>query len=190
MKFHPLRFETERLLLRPLEEKEAPALFELHADPEVMRYWSTAPWTDPAEGKRAIERGWAAIRDGTSIRFGMFEREDPRLIGTCTLFNFHEINRRAEVGYILRRSHWGQGLMREALSGLMRYAFGVLALHRIEADVDPRNLASARTLEGLGFLQEGFLRERWIIDGVPSDSAIYGLLITDWERRQASEGGR
>lgn len=179
MKFSPLHFETEHLRLRPLEEREASALFEMHADPEAMRYWSTPPWTDQAEGRRAIERSWASIRDGTSIRFGIFE-DERSLIGTCTLFNVQDVNRRAEVGYILRRSHWGRGLMREALTGLMHYAFDALGLHRIEADVDPRNLASARTLEGLGFLREGFLRERWIIDGVPSDSAIYGLLVSDW----------
>ncbi len=185
MKFKPLRLATERLVLRPLEAQEADALFDMHSDAETMRYWSAPAWTDPAEARQAIERAWAAIRDGTSIRFGMFETEQPRLIGTCTLFNVHEVNRRAEVGYILKRSHWGNGLMREALTALMDYAFGALGLHRIEADVDPRNRASARTLEGLGFVAEGFLRERWIVDGVPSDSAIYGLLAANWAARNA-----
>jgi len=49
-----------------------------------------------------------------------------------------------------------------------------------EAHIDPRNEASARSLERLGFVREGLLRQRWIVDGVVSDSALYGLLTQDW----------
>jgi RimJ/RimL family protein N-acetyltransferase len=57
-------------------------------------------------------------------------------------------------------------------------------LNRVEADIDPRNLASAKSLERLGFTREGFLRERWIVDGVVSDTALYGLLQGVWKARQ------
>lgn len=70
--------------------------------------------------------------------------------------------------------------MDEALRALVDYGFGPLDLNRIEADIDPRNEASARSLERLGFVREGLLRQRWIVDGVVSDSALYGLLTQDW----------
>ena len=60
------------------------------------------------------------------------------------------------------------------------YAFEVLDLHRIEADVDPRNAASIRTLERLGFQREGYLRERWQVNGEIQDALFYGLLRPDW----------
>ena len=68
----------------------------------------------------------------------------------------------------------------EALRGFIDYAFGVLAMNRIEADIDPRNARSAKSLERLGFVKEGFLRERWIVAGEVSDTALYGLLRRDW----------
>ena len=76
--------------------------------------------------------------------------------------------------------------MHEALGALLDYGFGELALNRVEADIDPRNAASAKTLERLGFRQEGYLRERWIVADEVSDSSLYGLLRRDWMARRAA----
>jgi RimJ/RimL family protein N-acetyltransferase len=89
-------------------------------------------------------------------------------------------NRRAELGYALGREHWGKGYMQEALRALLDYSFNELNLHRLEADVDPRNASSIRTLEKLGFRQEGYLRERWLVGGGIQDSLFYGLLRSEW----------
>src|SRR6266511_4339701 len=75
---------------------------------------------------------------------------------------------------------WGNGYMHETLKALLTYAFDVLDFHRIEADVDPRNAASIRTLERLGFQREGYLRERWQVNGEIQDALFYGLLRPDW----------
>ncbi|MGI9026442.1 MAG: GNAT family N-acetyltransferase [Burkholderiaceae bacterium] len=187
--FVPTTLQTPRLLLRPMVEADAPALFAIHSDHETMRYWSTPPWTDPAEGLRMIDRDRQGLRDGASIRLGLElrERHDaPKIIGTCTLYNFQHVNRRAEIGYSLHRAKWGRGLMHEALTALLSHGFENRVLHRVEADIDPRNLASARSLERLGFLREGHLRERWIVNGEISDTALYGLLKRDWDTRDAS----
>ncbi|HEX5305401.1 MAG TPA: GNAT family protein, partial [Dyella sp.] len=53
-------------------------------------------------------------------------------------------------------------------------------LHRLEADIDPANQASARSLQRLGFQREGLLRQRWIVDGQVADTAFYGLLAAEW----------
>jgi RimJ/RimL family protein N-acetyltransferase len=73
--------------------------------------------------------------------------------------------------------------MDEALRALLNYGFSQLKLNRVEADIDPRNEASARSLERLGFSKEGYLRERWIVGEEISDSALYGLLHRDWHWR-------
>ncbi len=73
--------------------------------------------------------------------------------------------------------------MNEALRTLVDHAFGTLNLNRLEADIDPRNHASAKTLERLGFQQEGHLRERWIVGDEISHTAFYGLLRREWESR-------
>ena len=175
--------ETERLVLREVGERDAGALFAIHANPEAMRYWSRPPMVDVAEARAMIERWRGCFANREALTWGIALRKDDSLIGTHTLFQFHEQNRRCEIGYILAPEHWGHGYMREALATLVGYAFNALDLHRIEADTDPRNAASVRVLEHLGFAREGLLRERWCVAGEVSDSLLLGLLRSDWERR-------
>ena len=103
-------------------------------------------------------------RSRNALQLGIERRADHTLVGTCSLFHFHVASRRAEIGYALGRPYWGAGYMLEALQALLHYAFQTLDLNRLEADIDPRNPASARTLERLGFQKEGYLRERWIVN--------------------------
>jgi RimJ/RimL family protein N-acetyltransferase len=63
---------------------------------------------------------------------------------------------------------------------LIRFAFGQLDLHRLEADADPLNAASIAVLERQGFKREGLLRERYFMQGEPQDAAYYGLLRREW----------
>jgi RimJ/RimL family protein N-acetyltransferase len=97
-----------------------------------------------------------------------------------SLHRFVDASRRCEMGYALARAHWGGGYVSEALRALLNFGFTALDLNRIEADVDPRNGASARVLEKLGFQKEGFMPERWIVQGEPADTVYYGLLRRHW----------
>ena len=172
-----LTLKTERLLLRPLVHTDAEELYAIFSDAAVMRYWNTAPWEHMGEARDAIANDFEARRTGSYVQLGIAKNTDAQLIGTCTLFNFNHQCRRAELGYALARSAWGQGYMQEALSALIDYAFANLKLHRLEAEIDPRNRASAKTLDRLGFCKEGHLRDRWIVSGEVSDSDLYGLLV-------------
>lgn len=181
--FSHLSISTARLLLRPLRESDADAVLAIRSDPEVMRYHSSGPWTSLEPARALIARDVAAMACGESLRLGLTVIEDgadAALIGSCCLFHLDHANRRAEMGYELHRSAWGRGYMHEALQALLAFAFSNMGLNRIEADIHPDNLASARTAERLGFLREGLLRERWIVEGDVSDTAMYGLLRRDW----------
>jgi RimJ/RimL family protein N-acetyltransferase len=188
IRFDQLLLSTARLLLRPLVPADAPAVYAMHADPVTLRYWSTPPWSEPALADELIARDLAAMAAGDYIRLGLERQADGRLIGLCTLFAFYLPSRRCEIGYILHRDCWGQGYMHEALRTLLDYGFGVLALNRVEADIDPRNDGSQRTLDRLGFQREGLLRERWIVSGEVCDTALHGLLRRDWLLRGMADG--
>jgi len=175
---------TPRLLLRPLAEADAPAVFAIFSHPEVMRYWSSPPFTDMAQAERLVRDSQEGHATSGYRQFGIVRQSDAALLGTCTLFAFHTASRRAEMGYALGRPFWGAGYMHEALTALVDYAFTALDLHRLEADIDPRNTASARTLERLGFRYEGLGRERWIVEGEISDTAWYGLLAREWHEKR------
>jgi RimJ/RimL family protein N-acetyltransferase len=181
--FEPFLLPTERLTLRFLSEADLPAVYDIFSHPEVMRYWSYPPWTARSQAEEWLVRVQEGYRTGNALQLGIERNTDHALAGTCTLFQFHAASRRAEIGYALGRPYWGFGYMQQALQALLRYAFQTLDLNRLEADIDPRNLASARTLQRLGFQQEGFLRERWIVNEEITDTALYGLLRREWQER-------
>jgi ribosomal-protein-alanine N-acetyltransferase len=184
--FDRLTLRTDRLLLRPLCEADAPAIFAIRSDPVIMRYASSVPLTSLDQADAFIARDAVGMAAGEILRLGLQRLEDDALIGTCILFHMNAQCRRAEVGYELRHDAWGRGYMHEALQALLHFAFTELALNRVEADIDPRNAASARALERLGFVREGHLRERWIVGGEKCDSLIYGLLAHEWRERKGS----
>ena len=181
--FDNVVLHSPRLVLRPFTAADAPALLAIFSDPRVMRYWSTPPWTGLEQAHAMIERDQRAMPAGEHLRLGLEHRADGRLIGQCTLFALNAGCRRAEIGYALASSAWGQGLMHEALTALLNQGFGPMNLNRIEADIDPRNAASEQSLLRLGFTKEGHLRERWIVDGEVSDTGLYGLLRREWAAR-------
>ena len=172
--------DANRIRLRWISDEDTDAFFAIYSNPEVMRYWSTPPLPDRDAASKLISQIHADWKRRLILKWGIARRLDDQLIGSLTLFNLDFTHRRAEIGYALGREHWRQGYMNEALMSVLKYAFEVLDLHRIEADVDPRNDASIRTLEKLGFQREGYLRERWQINGEIQDAYFYGLLRQEW----------
>jgi len=177
--------ETPRLVLREITDHDAEAVFEMESDPVAMRYWSRPPMRDPAEARAAVERAKGFFPAGTGLRWSLCLRGDDWMLGQASLFNFTEPSDRADIGYGLALRHWRKGYMHEALTAIIDYAFGPLGLRRLEADIDPRNVASLRALERLGFAREGFLRERWQVGDEISDTAFLGLLAREWRERRA-----
>ncbi|MNM24002.1 putative ribosomal N-acetyltransferase YdaF [compost metagenome] len=175
---------TDRLILRKPQPSDEAALFAMHSDPEVMRYFSEPPWEDAGRATKQIAEDIAAFEQEEFFRFAIELKETGEYLGSCSLFSEHRLNRRAEIGYALGRPYWGKGYMHEALSALLEYAFIERDLNRLEADIDPLNAGSASALERQGFNREGFLPERWIVGGHVSDSALYGLLRRTWEARR------
>lgn len=178
--FTPVTLQTERLTLRFIEPADAGALFAIFSDPEALRYWSSAPWQQPVQAEASVAETLADYASGNRLRLGVELRASGELIGTCTLYAFDRSNRRCDAGYILGRAHWGKSYMPEAMTALIGHAFGPLGLNRIEADIDPRNAASAHLLQRLHFVHEGHMRERWIVNGEICDTDFFGLLRSDW----------
>jgi ribosomal-protein-alanine N-acetyltransferase len=181
----PPILHTPRLTLRPLREGDGPALFAIFSDPEVTRYWSRSVWTDMAQAEDMLAAASEDYADGSGLRYGIVVTATSELVGVASLFAFHRDNRRCDLGYVLGSRHWGRGYASEALVPVLDHAFGALGMNRIEADIDPNNIASQRVLEKLAFRREGFMPERWIVHGEKADTAFYGLLKRYWDEREA-----
>lgn len=179
---------TERLRLRWLTPADVPALFAIFGDPEVCRYWSRPALHDLAAAQALHAEIVQYFADRSLLQWGLAERTSDRVVGTCTLAALSLEHRRAEVGFALARAEWGRGYVAEALPALIAFAFDTLALHRLEADVDPRNARSIRLLERVGFRREGYLRQRYHVAGEVQDAVLYGLLRGEWERERVARG--
>jgi RimJ/RimL family protein N-acetyltransferase len=183
---HLPTINTSRLSLRWIHTEDVEDFYEIYSNPQVMRYWSTPPLADKEVARKLISEIQADVERHEIVKWGIALRPDDKLIGSVTLFHLDFTHRRAEIGYAQGRAYWGNGYMQEALTAVINYAFAELNLHRIEADVDPRNDGSVRSLERLGFQREGYLRERWQVNGEIQDAFLYGLLRPDWEATKTS----
>lgn len=175
---------TARLSLRWLTREDIPALATIFGDPEVCRFWSHAALPDLAAAEALHDHIMSCFAARSLFQWGIAEGETDAIIGTCTLGGISPAHRRAEVGFALARAVWGKGYIAEALPALIGFAFESLDLHRLEADVDPRNERSIRAIERVGFQREGYLRERYHVNGELQDAILYGLLRSDWAARE------
>lgn len=182
------RLEGPRVRLRALEPGDADALFALHSDPRVMRYWSYPAWTDVQQAVEHLARSERERSLRESWPWATTLRGDDTLVGTCTLFDIHREHLRGVIGYALSPALWGRGLAGEMVELALVHAFDRLGLERIEADIDPRNDGSCRLVERAGFKREGYLRERWRVGGGLQDTALYGLLRREFVRLGAGRG--
>ena len=184
---HP-EIQTERLTIRLAERSDLPSLLEVNANDAVTRYLPYESWKGIADGEAWFNRVSARFAASEAGQFVIVHRETGRVIGTCLLFGFNSLSARAEVGYVLAQAYWGAGFMLEAMTAFVGFAFEQVGLRRLEAEIDPRNGASAKLLERLGFVREGLLRQRWSVKGEISDSGLYGLLRTQWPPSPVERG--
>ncbi len=175
---------TERLLIRALGPADVPALYAIFGDPAVCRYWSWPALPDLAAAAALEAEIARCFRERSLFQWGLAERATGVVVGTCTLAALSAEHRRAEVGFALARAVWGRGYVAEALPALVRFAFEGLGLHRLEADADPRNAGSIRALERVGFVREGYQRERYLLQGEAQDAVLFGLLQREWAERR------
>lgn len=172
---------TARLLLRPMTQANAADLAERRSDPDTATYQG---WSVPYSVERATEliaemEELGAPTPGHWFQFACVRRADAVIVGDVALHLDDDV-RNAQIGYTLNKSSRGQGFATEAAAGLISYAFDDWGVHRIAASCDPRNVASVRVLERLGFRHEGTLVESYWLGDTVSDDALYGLLRRDW----------
>lgn len=176
-----LVLESERLILRPLEERDAKDVFEIFSDGELMRYYDLLPFKSMEKAERQTRFFMQALKDRTMIRWGIVLRENAKLVGTCGLFAFSDDDKKAELGYELNRNFQRRGIMSEALALVLDFAFSSSDINRIEAFIEPPNTASQALAGRLGFVKEGEMRDYELCRGKLIDITLWALLRRDWK---------
>ncbi|WP_310717859.1 GNAT family N-acetyltransferase [Streptomyces lydicus] len=184
---YPLR--TARLDLRPVTEGDFTAIHAYQRLPEVCRYLYWGPLDE--EGSRASVAAKAArttLREsGDLLQLAVVVRETGTLVGDVTFVLTSREHRQGGIGYVFDPAHAGRGYATEASRALLELAFEQLRLHRVQAELDGRNTASARLLERLGMRREGHLRENEFLDGEWADEVIYAMLAREWHAQQGRQ---
>jgi [ribosomal protein S5]-alanine N-acetyltransferase len=172
--------ETERLILRELQESDFAAVHSYASDPEVVRYTEFGPNVEQdTRGylQMAVEQQNARPR--TVYNLGIVLKANEKLIGSCAINVSEPRHRQAYIGYILTRDCWNHGYMTEAAGAMLSFGLQQLTLHRIYATCDPDNIASYRVMEKVGMTREGYLRESKFVRGKWRNSLQYSILESD-----------
>jgi len=167
---------TSRLFLRPVSPSDAPALFEARGDPVVMRYWDWPQMESVRDVEKVIHAHADELESGRTLWWVVAESPSGPAIGECDLSEIDGHQRRAEVGFLFSRAHWGRGYAAESMNAVVAHAFAALGLERLWARCHAGNTSSVRLLERLGFQYEGNLRGHVVRDGERRDCLIYGRL--------------
>lgn len=186
------RIETERLSLRLPQHsdfRDWTALRHLSAD--FLKPWEPLWAADHLSRKGFTNRVYWANRatgQGSAVPLFMFRREDGVLVGAITLDNIRRGPSQAgTLGYWIGKPHARQGYMREAIEGIVHYAFSTLDLSRIEAACLPENDPSRGLLERCGFKYEGVAQAYLQIHGRWRTHLLYARLRND--RRGRTDAG-
>ncbi|WP_256006912.1 GNAT family N-acetyltransferase [Pedobacter deserti] len=178
MQFHII--ETQRLKLKRLGHDDFIYIFNNWQKPEIKRFFGHRNEEEYRLARLKFEKGYVSY-NRSILFFLIIDKFDDCVIGECSFHNWYPDHRRAELGYSIKTDAYkNKGLMSEALAAVIAYGFNEMNLHRIEALVGTRNVPSLRLVEKFGFSKEGVLKEHYFINGQYEDSAVFGLLKSDY----------
>lgn len=174
---------TPRLVLRRLADRDAPVLAAYRNDPDVARYQSWESCT-LAEAKALIveNKHQSFGVPGEWIQAAIALRANDQMVGDLAMKIQRHDARQAIIGFTVARTHQRQGYAREIISGVFDYFFGVMGLHRVIADCDPRNHASWGLMESLRMRREAHHHRSHWFKGDWADEYIYAILREEWLR--------
>ena len=185
------RIETKRLVVRCYNPSDAPMLVESVAESfEHLRPWMPWVYNEPEPIEEKIQR-LKIFRGnfdlGQNYTYGIFNPEETKLLGGTGLHT-RLSESELEIGYWIHKDYINQGLVTESTAALIKVAFEIIHIHRLEIHCDPENFASAAIPRKLGFTHEGTLRAKTrFLDGW-SDSMIWGLLEVEYPNSPSSKG--
>ncbi|WP_229401787.1 GNAT family N-acetyltransferase [Micromonospora okii] len=176
---YPIR--TARLALRPFTLDDLNDVHAYQSRPDVVRWMFGAEPRSRERSRKSLVAmsGQDALRaEGDCLTLAV--ATDAGVIGAVELVWRSEVDRTAELGYVLHPDHWGHGLAREAVTALLDWGFTDFGLHRVYARCHARNEASARLMTRLGMRREARHVESYLFRGEWADRLVFAILAREW----------
>jgi [ribosomal protein S5]-alanine N-acetyltransferase len=180
------RMQEGATAIRPLEAADLPALVEARVrNREFLTEWEPTrdeSFFTPAGQARELALDDAAWRTATGFPFAILDASDrDRLIGRVALANVvRGVWQNATLGYWVSQDAGSRGHATTAVTLVLRFAFEVAGLHRIQPAIMPRNARSKRVVEKCGFRHEGVALRYLKINDVWEDHDLYAMTVEDW----------
>jgi RimJ/RimL family protein N-acetyltransferase len=191
----PYRIETERLVVRCWDPRDAPLIKEaIDSSLDHLRPWMPWAQSEPkplAETVNLLRTFRGRFDLGEDFTYAIFSRDERQVLGGAGLHT-RAGDGAFEIGYWIRASHARQGLVTEAVSALTRAGFECCEVDRIEIHVDPENVASRGVPVKLAYVEEATLRRRLPpkTTGTPRrDEVVYTMLAEDYPSSPAASCG-
>ncbi len=172
---------TKRLILRPVDKKDASDVVENVNNIKVSKYLAVVPY--PYTKKDAYS--WInKKKKNDDLTFVIAQKKDNHVIGAIGLHKLDRNVKKAEIGYWLGEKHWGNHIMSEAVEAILKLGFSRLKLNRIDAKVFSENKPSAKLLLKFGFKKEGYLRQSGYSKAANKvyDEIVYALLKSGYKK--------
>ncbi|MBQ8727341.1 MAG: GNAT family N-acetyltransferase [Oscillospiraceae bacterium] len=149
---------TERLRLCPLSPNYAEEMYSgWSGDNEVTKYLSW-PTHDSPEVTKKILMDWSENYTSTKYyNWGIFLKENGKLIGTISFININDYKSSAEIGYVISKKYWNQGYASEAARRILEFGFNDIGFKSVVGYHHPRNTNSGKVMEKIGMKREGWL---------------------------------
>ena len=176
-----LVLEGAAVRLEPLALDHVDALAEVALDPEIWR-WTLSDIRSADDMRRYVERALTERSAGTGYPFATIHRASGRVVGSTRYHAIEPAHRKLEIGYTFIAPAWQRTAVNtEAKYLMMRHAFEVLDMNRVEFKTDALNAKSRAALLRIGAKEEGTLRGHAITDGGRiRDSVYYSVLASEW----------
>ncbi|MEM8584761.1 MAG: GNAT family N-acetyltransferase [Bacteroidota bacterium] len=171
--------ETDRLILRGIQENDVQGIFELDSDPEVHRYLGNRPISSIEEAESTVKYIRDQYEKDGIGRFAVLDKSTEEFIGWAGLKYERTVRTDMDyydLGYRLKRKFWGRGIATEAALESLKYGFQILKLQQIYAGAQVDNLGSNKVLQKVGLT---FI-ETFEFDYAPHN--WYGIRHNDWKK--------
>ena len=167
------QIKTERLLLRKIQPDDADMFYVWMSDSEVCQYerWEPHPSVEYSRGY--IIQVFDGYKSDLTYQWGI--EYEWGLIGSVSIVNVSDYDRKAVLGYCLAREFWSNGYTTEAVKAVLHYMFMEIGLNRIEASHSVNNAASGRVLEKAGMFLEGQSKDYYYCNSGFQDSRLFGI---------------
>ena len=171
------QLETERLLLRKIEDSDAEMLYNnIYNNFDYYKFYYQLKFNNFDEYKSLVEKYKEWYKNGNHFRWGIVLKDTNDMIGVVQLHTKDNLNNNCKIGYIISYKYNKKGYCTEAVKKVIEFGFDTLGYHRIEADAAINNINSIKLLENIGMKFESIKEDGYKIGENYYDQKIYKII--------------